>query len=43
MARGERKKGIKNVKVGYKKIRVEEKWFRWNKREGKLQEKRRRE
>lgn len=43
MARGEREKGMKNVKVGYKKIRIEDKWFRWNEREDKLQEERRRE
>lgn len=43
MARGEREKGIKNVKVGYERIRVEEKWFRWNKREGELREEGRRE
>lgn len=40
MARGEREKGTNNVKVGYKKIRMEEKWYRWNEKEEKLVEER---
>lgn len=40
MARGEREKGTSNVKVGYKKIRMEEKWYRWNEKEERLLEER---
>lgn len=33
IVRGEREKGSKDVRVGYKKIKIEKKWYRWNERE----------
>jgi len=42
IAREERAKGNNNVRLGYKKIRIGEKWLWWNEREEKLVEERRR-
>jgi len=41
MAKEEREKGDNKVKVGYMKISLKEKWFRWNERTGNLEEERR--
>lgn len=38
MAREEREKGGKNVKVGYKKVYMRERWYKWNEKEGRLEE-----
>lgn len=42
IAGDEREKGIKRVKVGYMKIKIEEKCYRWNEKEERLEEERRR-
>lgn len=38
MAREEREKGDDKVKVGYIKIKLNEKWYKWNEKEDKLEE-----
>lgn len=40
-ARAEREKGERNVKVGYKKIYMKDRWYRWNEMEEMLEEERR--
>lgn len=40
LAREERKKGDRRVKVGYKKIYMRGKWHRWNEKKEKLEERR---
>lgn len=35
----EREKGVKDVRVGYKKIYLRERWHRWNEKEERLEEK----
>lgn len=37
-ARKERERGDTKVNVGYKKIYLREKWYRWNKKEKKLED-----
>lgn len=41
LAREEREKGDNYTKVGYMKIHLGEKWYRWNEREGRLEEEKR--
>lgn len=41
MAREGKEKGDNNIKVGYKKIYLKDKWYRWNEKEEKLEEERR--
>lgn len=41
MAREKKEKGDNKVKVGYKKINLKDRWYRWNEKEEKLEEERR--
>lgn len=43
IAREERGKRDNKIRVGYEKVYMKQKWYSWNERENKLQERRQRE